>query len=185
MSTDKDHLDRELIRGCLDGDPRAQKTLYDKYSGKMYALCLRYCDNRDTAKDMLQEGFVRVFRSLVNFRHEGSFEGWMKRIMVNQCIEQYRREKSDPWFSDVQEAHHLGFDDHAFARLNMQDLLRAVQSLPRGYRTVFNLYAIEGYAHKEIAAQLGISENTSKTQLLKARNMLRRIISAMEGNSNG
>jgi RNA polymerase sigma-70 factor (ECF subfamily) len=185
MSTNKEHVDRALIRRCLDGEPRAQKELYERYSGKMYALCLRYCDNRDTAKDMLQEGFVRVFRSLANFRHEGSFEGWMKRIMVNQCIEQYRKEQSDPWFSDVQEAHHIGVDDHAFSRLGMQDLMRAVQSLPRGYRTVFNLYAIEGYTHKEIGNQLGISENTSKTQLLKARNMLKRIIAAMEGSSHG
>jgi len=185
MSTEKELVDRELIRRCLDGDQRAQKELYEYHSAKMYALCLRYCDNRDTAKDMLQEGFVRVFRSLAKFRHEGSFEGWMKRIMVNQCIEQYRKEKSDPWFSDVQEAYHIGVDDQTFSRLGMQDLMRAVQSLPRGYRTVFNLYAIEGYTHKEIGDQLSISENTSKTQLLKARNMLRRMIAAMEGSSNG
>jgi RNA polymerase sigma factor (sigma-70 family) len=177
--------ERKLIEECLKQKPRAQEELYKTYTNRMYAICMRYADNPDTAKDLLQEGFVRVFRALDRFRFEGSFEGWMKRIFINNCIEYYRSHKSDPWVSDVDEAVGLEAEDHTISNLGLEELMKAIQSLPTGYRTVFNLFAVEGYTHREIAEQLQISENTSKTQLLKARNMLQRILAGLEKTNHG
>jgi len=181
MKGEMSSAEEALIERCLQQDSGAQKTLYETYANRMYAICMRYADNPDTAKDLLQEGFIRVFRALPGFRKEGSFEGWLKRIFVNNCIEFYRSNRNQPWFSDVEEAAGIQADDHTLSNLSVDELLGLIRQLPDGYRTVFNMYAIEGYAHKEIAEQLRISENTSKTQLFKARLMLQRLIAQKGG----
>ena len=179
MAEKTEEKERLLIEQCLGKDARAQEQLYKRYSPLMYAICMRYSDSPDTAKDLLQETFIRVFGNLNLFRFEGSFEGWLRRVTVNTCIQHYRKNSSIPVTTDVEEAIDLGEDESATGKLQVQELLNLLQKLPNGYRTVFNLYAIEGYNHREIAEQLNISENTSKTQLLKARRMLQAMIAGV------
>lgn len=168
--------DSDIIQGCIAGDPRMQETLYRKYSARMYAVCLRYAGSADDARDILQEGFVKVYRNLGKFRAEGSFEGWMRRIFVNTAIEQHRgRTLQTGSLTDREEQ----VDDggwNALDGLALEDLMRMIRSLPDGYRTVFNLYAVEGHSHKEIGEMLGISEGTSKSQLARARKALQEMI---------
>ncbi len=161
----------ELVRGCQEGDPRYQRALYERYHRLMFGVCLRYTDNRDDAQDILQEGFIRVFKHIHTFRGTGSFEGWVRRIMVHTSIEHYRR-SSRYFMVDVKEASEVKLDADAMSTLTREEILGLVQQLPTGYRTVFNLYAIEGYAHQEIANMLNISEGTSKSQLSRAKRLL-------------
>ncbi|MCR5890086.1 sigma-70 family RNA polymerase sigma factor [Hymenobacter sp. J193] len=168
----------ELITACRQGSSRAQKLLYERFAGLMLGVCLRYLRQRDDAEEVMLMGFVKVFRALEQYRHEGSFEGWIRRIMVNEALGQLRRK----------EPLHLAIDDltydvpataaEAESQLNADDMLALLADLPAGYRTVFNLYALEGYSHPEIGELLGISEGTSKSQLSKARAMLQRRIAA-------
>ncbi len=167
--------DEKLIEGCLRNDSRCQQQLYLKYADKMYAVCLRYSHNPETAKDLLQEGFIRVFRYLGEFRFSGSFEGWIRRIMVNTAIENYRREIRMP-LTDLEDQPLPSTENHVMSNIGLKELMNMVMALPAGYRTVFNLFAIEGYSHREIAEMLEISENTSKTQYMKARLMLQKML---------
>lgn len=171
-----DDPDSLLIRGCLSGDIRMQEALYRKYSARMYAVCLRYAGTADDAKDFLQEGFIKVFRNLGRFRAEGSFEGWMRRIFVRTAIEQLRVRKTPT--APLPEGHEAGEEVGwtALDSLALEDLSRMIRSLPDGYRTVFNLYAVEGHSHREIGEMLGISEGTSKSQLARARKALQGMI---------
>lgn len=171
-SLNADITESELVRACLDGNSRAQQALYQKYAPVMYAICLRYCGSADNAKDMLQESFIKLFESLKNFRFQGSFEGWSKRIAVTTCLDFIKKLKQEPFADELENHTELGVEAAVFPNLGMKDLLTLLQTLPVGYRTVFNLYAIEGYNHGQIAELMGISENTSKTQLFKARKML-------------
>ena len=165
----------DLISGCISGDRQMQEELYNRFAGKMNAVCLRYSNNADDARDLLQEGFIKVYRNLHKFRAEGSFEGWVRRVFVNSSIEQFRKKSiqlltvSDKEESTIEDA-----DISALDLLAEKDIISLVQELSPGYRTVFNLYVIEGYSHKEIAAQLGISEGTSKSQLARARSILQK-----------
>jgi len=161
--------EKELVKSCLQGNATSQKKLFEIYSAKMYAICLRYSSDRDQAKDLLQEGFIRTFAKLEQFRFEGSFEGWMKRIFVTTALEFYRKESKSPEETGLENYENLGEKENTLDKLNLQDLLETISTLPAGYRTVFNLYVIEGYSHQEIADELGISESTSKSQLRKAR----------------
>ena len=162
----------QLITALKRSDNRAQKVVYERYSGKMMAVCIRYIANRSDAEETMIDGFMRAFERIGQFREEGSFEGWLRRIMVTESLMFLRRTKS--WRQEI------GLDeiatepnyDWADSSLEADDLLRIGGQLPDGYRTIFNLYAIEGYTHREIAAQLHISENTSKSQLSKARAQL-------------
>ena len=166
--------DADLIAACRQGNSRAQKLLYERFAGLMLSVCLRYLRHREDAEEVMIGGFVKVFRALNQYRHEGSFEGWIRRIMVNEALGQLRRK----------EPLHLAIDDvpstaavtpaTADTQLQADDMLALLAELPAGYRTVFNLYALEGYSHPEIAELLGISEGTSKSQLSKARAMLQR-----------
>ena len=166
--------DADLIAACRQGNSRAQKLLYERFAGLMLSVCLRYLRHREDAEEVMIGGFVKVFRALDQYRHEGSFEGWIRRIMVNEALGQLRRK----------EPLHLAIDDvpataavtpaTADTQLQADDMLALLAALPAGYRTVFNLYALEGYSHPEIAELLGISEGTSKSQLSKARAMLQR-----------
>ena len=170
----------DLIAACLRGEPRAQRQLYNQFAGLMLTVCRRYLKRQEDAEEALLLGFARVFQALPTFRQEGSFEGWIRRIMVNQALMELRR----------REPLHLSFEDFAQpenlaatpatadTQLQADELLALLQSLPTGYRTVFHRYAIEGYSHPEIAEALGITEGTSKSQLSKARALLQRRLQA-------
>ncbi len=142
----------------------------------MFAICLRYSANPDNAKDMLQEAFIRVFDRLDKFRFEGSFEGWLKRVAVTTCLDFNKKLKSEPYSEEIENFTQLGSEATVFSHMGARDLIALLQKLPAGYRMVFNLYAIEGYGHAEIAQMLEINENTSKTQLFKARKMLQTFV---------
>jgi RNA polymerase sigma factor (sigma-70 family) len=174
----------DLIRGCINGDRRMQELLYNSYSAKMYGVCLRYAGNTDDAQDILQEGFIKVFRNLERFRAEGSFEGWIRRIFVNTAIEHYRRKVNMYPVTENQENNVEDKDWSAFDRLAAKDLMKLIQELSPGYRAVFNLYVIEGYTHKDIAQMMGISEGTSKSQLARAKAILKNIITGKNKESN-
>jgi RNA polymerase sigma factor (sigma-70 family) len=168
----------ELISACRQGSVRAQKLLYERFAGLMLTVCLRYLRQRADAEEAMLTGFVKVFRALEQYRHEGSFEGWIRRIMVNEALGQLRKKEPlhlaiDDMVTDVPSTQATAESDMAAA-----DLMQLLSELPAGYRTVFNLYAIEGYTHPEIGEMLGISEGTSKSQLSKARAMLQRRLEA-------
>lgn len=171
----------ELIEGCISGNPRAQKQLYDTFSGKMMGVCLRYCKNQETAEDAIQEGFIKVFSKISEYNHIGSFEGWIRRIMVNTSLDLLRKNKKHAFQVDVDELEFM-LTDNELVTGNMatEELLNILKTLPDGYRVVFNMFAIEGYSHKEIAEQLGVSENTSKSQYSRARAYLRDAIERLE-----
>ncbi len=168
--------DDELIKGCMRRDHSAQKTLYDTYSSKMYSLCCRYIKDTMQAEDILVTAFTKVFDKIGQFKNEGSFEGWIRRIVVNEALTSLRRNRSLYLEIDLDKAELEPHQDHTGDHLEAEDLLNMIQSLPAGYRIVFNLYAIDGYSHKEIAEQLGITEGTSKSQLSRARLYLQRLI---------
>lgn len=172
--------DEVLINQCLKNNPLAQRTLYDKYSKKFFAICLRYCKYEEDAQDILQNGFIKIFTKLDTFNHSGSFEGWMKRIITNTAIEFYRKNIN---FQDIEDIHVQ--NDNAIIETSTIDLdtfLKIIQKLPDGYRIVFNMYAIEGFNHKEIAQKLNISEGTSKSQLSRARAILQKKIEELNHN---
>jgi RNA polymerase sigma factor (sigma-70 family) len=161
----------DLIKGCIEGDRRIQQELYNRFSPKMYAVCLRYMGNADDAQDILQEGFIKVYKNIERFRGEGSFEGWIRRIFVNTAIEQIRKKKMDVSLTEKEEI--IEFKTvSAIDSINEKDLLKIVSGLSPGYRSVFNMYVVEGFSHKEIGELLGISEGTSKSQLARARMIL-------------
>jgi len=169
--------EQELIQGCIAARPKAQKALFDIYAPKLYVVCLRYLKDQMRAQDVLQDTFVKIFANISNYKSEGAFEGWLKRIAVNTCLDQLRKDKkllTDVSIEDV--SYQLATQSTSAEKLMADDLLKLVQALPDGYRTVFNLFAIEGFSHQEIAQQLGISESTSKTQYLSARAYLKERI---------
>jgi RNA polymerase sigma factor (sigma-70 family) len=176
----------ELVKRCKAGERKSQETLYKQFASKMLGVCLRYATDKMEAEDMLQNGFIRVFQKINDFRGEGSFEGWMRRIMVNCSIEYYRRNNKMMQLVDLDEAGMEASDNPlATAKLEAKDLVMLIQRLSPGYRIVFNLYAIEGYSHKEIAAIVGITEGASKSQLSRARSILREQVLKMEGKTYG
>ncbi|MBL0742798.1 RNA polymerase sigma factor [Chryseolinea lacunae] len=166
----------ELIKGCLRRDSSAQRLLYDTYSSKMYGLCYRYVKDSMEAEDILVTAFMKVFDKIGQFKSEGSFEGWIRRIVVNEALTFLRRNRSMYLETDLEQADREPDYNSLSDHLEAEDLLKMIQELPTGYRIVFNLYAIDGYSHKEIAEQLGISENTSKSQLSRARVYLQKIL---------
>lgn len=153
-----------------------QELLYNRFSPKMYAVCLRYCGNSDDAQDLLQEGFVKVFKNLEKYRGEGSFEGWIRRIFVNTSIEHFRRKVTITTVTETQEAAIQDKEWNALESMAEKDIIKVIQQLSPGYRQVFNMYVIEGYSHKEISEILGISEGTSKSQLARAKVILKKMI---------
>lgn len=166
--------DNTLITECVKGSSKAQKALFDKFAPKMLAICKRYMKNQNEAEDVLQDGFVKIFQKLPDFKQDGSLEGWIMRIMVNTALDAIRKNKkfkNDTAIDDVQ--YKVSFDDFQFDDMDVEHLMNLIQSMPEGYRVVFNLFAIEGFSHKEIAETLGVSESTSKSQYLRARAFLR------------
>ena len=168
----------DLIAACVRGEHRAQRQLYDQLAGLMLTVCRRYLKRREDAEEALLLGFAKMFRALPNYRFEGSFEGWVRRIMVNEALMQLRQhELMTVSFEKFVQPENLAVTAAtAETALQAEDLLSLLATLPAGYRTVFNLYALEGYGHQEIADLLGISEGTSKSQLSKARALLQRRI---------
>jgi len=166
----------DLIQGCIEGNRRMQEELYRRFSPKMYAVCLRYAGNAEEAEDILQEGFIKIFKKLDSFRSEGSFEGWIRRIFVNTSIEHFRRKKYLQPVTEKEETSIEGKYISVLDNLAERDILSLVQQLSPGYRTVFNMYVVEGYTHKEIADMLGISEGTSKSQLSRAKVILQELV---------
>jgi RNA polymerase sigma-70 factor (ECF subfamily) len=169
--------DEDIVKGCYDNQPVAQRELYNKFASKMLGVVLRYSKDEDEAHDILQDGFVKVFNKITTFNMEGSLEGWIRRIMVNTALDQYRKNKKrsrDMKLDDV--SFYLEHNDFIVESLMAEDLLKIINSMPKGYKIVFNMFAIEGYSHKEIAEKLGVSENTSKSQYSRARQYVRGIL---------
>ncbi|WP_207492975.1 RNA polymerase sigma factor [Aridibaculum aurantiacum] len=166
----------QLLESCISGNRKSQKELYDQYAPKMFAVCLRYAKNQMDAEDILQDGFVKLFNNLHRFRGEGSFDGWVRRIFVNTAIEHIRRKNLNTTVSEGLENTVVDKHKNALDNLYEKDILKTARTLSDGYRTVFNLYAVEGFSHKEIAAQLGITESTSKSQFSRAKAILRNML---------
>lgn len=177
--------ENDLISGCLSGNRRMQEELYRRFSPRMYAVCLRYAGRTEEAEDILQEGFIKVFKKMDSFRGDGSFEGWMRRIFVNTAIEHFRRKKYLMPVTEKEENTIEGKYTSALDDLGAKDVLALIQELSPGYRTVFNLYVVEGYTHREIADMLGISEGTSKSQLSRAKVILQDMVKSFIDRERG
>jgi RNA polymerase sigma factor (sigma-70 family) len=166
-----------IIQGCIKWDRYAQSQLYELFADKMFMVCLRYSRNREEAEETLQEGFLKIYKFIHQYRSSGSFEGWIRKILVNTCLEKYR---SKPQMHVIMDIEMVPTDDvdneEILNRLGIKELLKMIQLLPPAYRMVFNLYVFEGMKHREIAVELGISEGTSKSNLSDARTLLRKAI---------
>lgn len=169
---------KELIQSCIDGDRYSQNRLYEQYAPKMFAVCMRYSKNREEAEDILQDGFVQVFRSLHSFKFAGSFEGWIRKIMVYTAVANYRAKSKMHAIINIEGMENIEMtnNEDIVALLGKKELLNMVQSLPPMYRMVFNLYVFEGLKHREIARELGVSEGTSKSNLFDAKMILQRAV---------
>lgn len=172
--------EKDIIQACLRGERKAQRHLYETYSGKFFAICLRYVKDRDLAEDVMIEGFMKIFEKLPQFEAKGSFEGWMKRIIVTQSLLKLRNNRNLAMEVNMDSMLEISDVGYELQHLEVNDLMGLVEDLPVGYRTVFNLYAIEGYSHAEIAELLGITESTSKSQLNRARNVLKNKITRQQ-----
>lgn len=168
--------EKHMIKGCINGERQWQRRLYDAYAAKMLGVCMRYAKDRSEAEDMLQEGFIKVFQNIEKFKFEGSFEGWIRRIMVFTAINtyKYRNRKFQEDFD--REDHDVPYSDEIIDKISAKEIMMLMQHLPEGYRIVFNLYAIEGYTHKEIADMLHIAEGTSKSQYARARVYMQQLL---------
>ena len=165
--------DSTLVKKCIDGDQRAQRTLFEKFAPKMLGVCLRYAKEKTQAEDVLQDAFVKVFTKLDGYKG-GSLEGWIRRIMVNTSLDQIRKNHKFQDNVDIDQVDYKVTDNSFILEgLMAEDLMLLINSMPDGYRVVFNMFAIEGYSHKDIAKELGVSENTSKSQYSRARAFLK------------
>lgn len=170
----------ELIAGCKQGNRGCYELLYKTYGRKLYGIAMRYCSDRVQAEDILQEAMIKVFQSIQHFKGEGSFEGWLKRVVVHTAINAFNKEKRSEWlYGNEQEALWNEQDKETLDQMSAQQIASLIQNLPDGYRMVFNLYEIEGYSHIEIADMLNISEGTSKSQLYKAKQRLKEALNKM------
>src|SRR5215213_2397440 len=170
------NTESDLIEGCIRGDRKMQYELYELFSPKMYGVCLRYAANSEEAEDILQEGFIKVFKKMSSYRGEGSFEGWIRRIFVNTAIEQFRKKTYLQPITEQEENSIEGKYISVLDNLAEKDIIKLIQQLSPGYRTVFNMYVVEGYTHKQIADALNISEGTSKSQLSRAKLILQDLV---------
>ncbi|TAH02557.1 MAG: sigma-70 family RNA polymerase sigma factor [Sphingobacteriales bacterium] len=180
MKLSKTHTLTQILEGCKANNRQMQEMLYQQTAAKMMAICMRYAKDKMEAEDVLQIGFIKIFKEIETYRGEGNFEGWMRKIMVNTALESYRKNLRFLNIVPIDDAFEQPVTGFNFSNLGMQDLLKLIQKLADGYRIVFNMYIIEGYSHKEIAAALGISESTSKSQLSRARAILQQEIFKME-----
>jgi RNA polymerase sigma factor (sigma-70 family) len=162
----------DIIKGCLQEDVTCQRLLFEQYAGKMMTVCLRYANDQMEAEDMMQDGFIRVFKYIHQFKFEGSFEGWVRRIVVNTALKYVQKRRVR--FTEIEDhsEHSPRMESFAFSSLGEEEILKLIQRLPEGYKMVFNLNVIEGFSHEEIADMLNIQPGTSRSQLVKARKML-------------
>jgi RNA polymerase sigma factor (sigma-70 family) len=169
--------EQAILVGCLQNDASAQRELYNRYSPKMLSVCYRFGQNREDAEDMLQEGFIKVFTQIHTFQNKGAFEGWIRRIIVHTCINFLKKNKK---FSENIDLDHAGYlevkEETMPSIMQARQIIECIRLLPMGYRTVLNLYALEGYSHKEIAEMLDIEESTSRSQFTRAKSMLEIIL---------
>ena len=166
-----------ILKGCLQNDPTAQKELYNRYSPKMLSVCYRFAHNREDAEDMLQEGFIKIFSQMHTFGNRGAFEGWIRRIIVHTCINILKKNKK--FNESVDIIHATGAmvrEESVPSIVQAKQIVECIRMLPIGYRTVLNLYAIEGYSHREIGMMLDIEESTSRSQYTRAKAMLEEIL---------
>jgi RNA polymerase sigma-70 factor (ECF subfamily) len=175
--------ERQIIDGCCRKDRKAQKALFDRYGAVLLGVCIRYSSRRDEAEDILQEGFVKIYSNISDYAGTGSFINWMKKIMINTSITHYHRNLKHAWHKDIDQIQETdiegsGYDEADFTK---EELLNIIHDLPDGYRMVFNLYAVEGFKHKEIASMLDIDINTSKSQYSRARGLIRRKLHVIKG----
>ena len=169
--------DNDLIEGCIKGDRKMQRELYNRFAPKMYGVCLRYAANAEEAEDILQEGFIMVFKKISSFRGEGSFEGWIRRIIVHTCINILKKNKKFNESVDLIHANSLHMREDAIPSIiQAKQVIECIRLLPIGYRTVLNLYAIEGFSHREIGTMLDIEESTSRSQYTRAKAMLEEML---------
>lgn len=171
----------KIIERCKNYDRKAQKELYDVYSPILLGICIRYSKSRQEAEDILQDGFIKILTKINDFKGDGSFEGWMKRIVVNTAISHFHKNKKHNEIYDIDEINETDIKGHSFGSSDFtkEELLNVINSLPEGYKVVFNLYAIEGYKHKEIADMLNINQNTSKSQYSRAKDKLRQKLESL------
>lgn len=170
-----------LIEGCKRQDRKSQQIVYERYGRVMYGICLRYSSDAESAQDLLHDGFIKVFANICSYEGKGSFEGWMKRVFINMALENIRKDRVKKQFTEDIESipeNIVDESDNDMESLNETELLNMVQELPPGYRSVFNLYAIEEYSHKEISEMLKIAEGTSRSQYIRARQLLQEKIKA-------
>lgn len=167
---------KPIISECIDGSRKAQSMLYHQFAPKMFGVCLRYAKDATEAEDNLQDGFIKVFANLKNFRHDGSLEGWIRRIMINVSLEKLRKQHLLYPVEDVAVYDTVNFSDDVLAKIAADDLMKLIQQLPPRYRMVFNLYVMEGYSHQEIAEEMSITQGTSKSNLARAREILKKKI---------
>lgn len=170
------HPYRDLVVQCQHCDRTAQQALYKRYAPDLLSVCFRYAKDREEAEDILQEGFVKIFQKIGKYEFQGSFEGWMRRIVVNTAIDHIRRNKKRQLETDIEEAREVFVSEEAVGQLELEYLYQIIQDLPPGYQLVFNLYAIEGYSHREIGERMGITESTSRSQYTRARSLLMKKI---------
>jgi RNA polymerase sigma-70 factor (ECF subfamily) len=170
----------ELISGCARNEPGAQKALYDRFAGRMLVVCLRYARSQQEAEDALQEGFIKVFQAIKDFRGDSQLATWITRVMINTSLNAQRKKLYMLPMVDVEKVTLPESEEVHLAGIHLDELIAMVQSLPDGCRVVFNLFAVEGYGHKEIAAMLGISEGTSKSQYNRAKQLLRARLEKIE-----
>jgi len=170
------HDEKTLVSGCAKGDRAMQKALYDQYASRMLTVCMRYSKNREDAEDILQEAFIKVFNKIESFRKESTLGYWIKRIVINTALNYHRKSVYLYPHFDIDDMHQLGDDEVLVSDYNYRDLLKLLQSLPQGCQVIFNLYAVEGYKHKEIAELLNISEGTSKSQYARAKSLIKDMI---------
>ena len=175
---------RIIVNGCIKGKRKYQKQLFELFYGKMMGVCMRYAKDQDEAQDMVQNGFIKIFKKLDVYNFEGSLEGWIRRIMVNTAIDQIRKNKRDPFsieddqrVQNIEEDVPFSEEDEYETKIQAEEAIKAISNLSPAYRTVFNMYVIEGFTHKEIAEYLGISEGTSKSNLAKAKQKLKAELS--------
>jgi len=175
--------DHELAQGCLKGKREAQKALFDQYAGKMMSVCRRYFSDREEAADVLQDGFIKVFERIHQWQGSGPLGGWIRTVIVNTALTHIRSTKKWKDTVDIDDVHEIDNSDlSGLEKMQADDILELIERMPTGYKTVFNLFAIEGYGHKEIGEMLGISENTSKTQFLKSKEWLKKTLATQENN---
>lgn len=168
--------EKQLITACIDENKVAQRKLYELFAPKMYFVCLRYARHELEAQDMLQDGFIKVFDNITQFKFNGSFEGWIRRIMVNTSLNYCRKSSFKQELIGIEDYQDTVVSSKAISKMSEQELLALIQKLPDGYRVVFNLYVIEGYSHKEIGELLNITESTSRSQLAKSRKWMQKLL---------